>query len=329
MNETDKKRISIIVPVYNVCADLPRCLDSLLAQTYRNIEIIAVDDGSTDGSGEVLDVCAQKDTRIKVIHKENGGVSSARLRGIEAATGDYIGFCDGDDYVEPQMYGRLLENLLAYDADISHCGHRVVRPDKPVQWFYNTGRLAQQSASEALRGLLAGSFEPALGTKLYKRGLLKTMVDRDCLETGIRINEDLLMNYFLFSMSFGTVFEDVCPYHYLKREGSASTAKVNYYHVHDPLAVKQIIWKDCLGTNMAPVAEEALLRTALNTWNALTMAAKNDFLREREEARYVLKGHSGAFSRLSKKQRLFANMILHTPWLYKPVYKLYRKMKKR
>ena len=93
--------ISIIVPVYNVAPFLSRCLDSLVGQTYENLEIICVDDGSTDGSAAILDACAAKDSRIKVIHQENAGVSVARNRGLDAATGEFVTFVDADDWLEP------------------------------------------------------------------------------------------------------------------------------------------------------------------------------------------------------------------------------------
>ena len=95
--------ISVIVPVYNVAADLPRCLNSILAQTYPEIEIVAVDDGSPDNSGKILDQYAKQHNNLRVIHKENGGVTSARLRGLQEARGEWIGFVDGDDEIEPDM----------------------------------------------------------------------------------------------------------------------------------------------------------------------------------------------------------------------------------
>ena len=101
--------ISVIVPAYNIARWLPRSLDSLLAQTHKNLEIIVVDDGSADNVREVLAEYTAKYPNIRAIHKENGGVTSARLRGIREATGTWIGFMDGDDYVEPWMYARLLE----------------------------------------------------------------------------------------------------------------------------------------------------------------------------------------------------------------------------
>ena len=131
-------KISIIVPAYNIETYLARTLDSVLAQTYQNIEVIVVNDGSKDGTGAVIDRYAAQDHRVKAIHKENGGVTSARFRGVAEATGDWIGFVDGDDTIEPQMYGRLLENALKYGADISHCGYRMVFLSR-VDYYYNTG----------------------------------------------------------------------------------------------------------------------------------------------------------------------------------------------
>ena len=106
------KTISVIVPAYNIAPWISRSLDSLLAQTHWGLEIIVVDDGSSDNIRDVLASYCEKYSNIRSIHKENGGVTSARLRGVAEATGDWIGFMDGDDYVEPQMYARLLENAL-------------------------------------------------------------------------------------------------------------------------------------------------------------------------------------------------------------------------
>ena len=119
----DEKLVSVIIPAYNIEDYIGRCLDSVLSQTYKNLEILVVDDGSSDCTGEILDDYEKKDQRIRVIHKENGGVSSARNIGIEAATGDYIGFVDGDDLMEPEMYKTLVNLLKEENADIAHCGH--------------------------------------------------------------------------------------------------------------------------------------------------------------------------------------------------------------
>ena len=126
----DEKLVSVIIPAYNIEDYIGRCLDSIISQTYKNLEIIVVDDGSRDHTGEILDNYAKKDRRIKVIHKENGGVSSARNKGIEAAEGDYIGFIDGDDLIESEMYKTLVDLLEEENADIAHCGYQMVFPDR-------------------------------------------------------------------------------------------------------------------------------------------------------------------------------------------------------
>lgn len=115
--------VSVIVPVYNTAQYIGKCLESIMAQTYRDLEIICVDDGSTDGSSEILDEYEQKDARIRVIHKENGGSVTARKAGISAATGEYIGYVDSDDYIEPDMYEALMEIAGKYCVDMVTSGY--------------------------------------------------------------------------------------------------------------------------------------------------------------------------------------------------------------
>lgn len=117
------KKISIIIPVYNTEMYLERCVRSLMNQTYKNLEIICVDDGSNDGSGEILDNLAREDCRIIVVHKENEGVSAARNKALFCATGDYIAFVDSDDYVDSHMYEKMISKMEKCDADIVTCGY--------------------------------------------------------------------------------------------------------------------------------------------------------------------------------------------------------------
>ena len=114
--------ISVIVPVYNVEPYLPRCIDSILAQTYSNLEVILVDDGAKDASGAICDDYAGKESRIKVIHKENGGLSSARNAGIDIARGEYLAFVDSDDWIEPDAYEYMLEQMLQSGAKLACAG---------------------------------------------------------------------------------------------------------------------------------------------------------------------------------------------------------------
>ena len=117
------EKISIIVPIYNVQRYLKECIESLIKQTYENIEIILVNDGSTDNSGKICDHYALRDNRIKVVHQKNGGVSCARNTGLRYSTGDYIGFVDPDDWIDEKIYERMLEVLKINNSSISMCSY--------------------------------------------------------------------------------------------------------------------------------------------------------------------------------------------------------------
>ena len=131
--------VSIIVPVYNTEKYLNRCIDSILAQTFMDFELILVDDGSTDGSGAICDEYAQKDPRVVVIHQKNKGQAAARNRALDIAQGEYIGFVDSDDYIHPQMYEILLNQARIIHADISVCGYQSVSETKALMPVPNPG----------------------------------------------------------------------------------------------------------------------------------------------------------------------------------------------
>ena len=116
-------KISVIVPVYETEGLLDRCVESIVGQTYKNLEIILVDDGSPDNCPAMCDEWAEKDSRIRVIHKENGGVSSARNAALDIATGDYIGFVDSDDWIEPEMYSSLIQKISESGKNIALCSY--------------------------------------------------------------------------------------------------------------------------------------------------------------------------------------------------------------
>lgn len=130
-------KISIIVPIYNVEKYLPKCIESILAQTYRNLELILVDDGSPDNSPKICDEYAKKDDRIIVIHKPNGGVSSARNAGLDRATGKYIGFVDPDDYITGDMYAFMIDGMEKSGANMAICGYDYINENGKVERPYN------------------------------------------------------------------------------------------------------------------------------------------------------------------------------------------------
>ena len=218
MNE----KISIIVPVYNVEKYLKKCIDSIVNQTYKNLEIILVDDGATDRSGEICDELAKLDNRIKVYHKENGGLSDARNYGVERATGDYIGFVDSDDYIDAEMYEKLYEAITKEDADVAECSFKIIYPDRVELFndeeYYNV--LGEQEYLEEYLKLkkIFGS----VWTKLIKSTIAKKIE----FPVG-KLYEDTYYAYDLIDIVDKYVIMDNPYYNYLMRENSITNAKFN------------------------------------------------------------------------------------------------------
>lgn len=211
-------KISVIIPVYNVAAQLPRCVDSILTQTYENLEVLLVDDGSTDGSGNICDRCALQDSRVRTVHRENGGASAARNTGLGLATGEYLAFVDGDDYIEPQMYQTLLDALRWTDRPAAVCG------------FYSGNKVhlvKRNGWRECWLALLRG--------ELWMASLCNKLYRRDCwgelrLPEEIRFTEDLLANarYFAGDQSVAVVPQGL--YHYEDRRDSTMRTALSLGH---------------------------------------------------------------------------------------------------
>lgn len=321
------ERISVVVPAYNTEAWLPRSLDSLLAQTYENLEIIVVNDGSTDDTGSVLDAYAAEHPQIKVIHKENGGVTSARLRGVAEATGEWIGFMDGDDLIAPEMYQHLMDNAVRYGSDISHCGHQVHFLDGRISYVHNSGVLRQQDMLTGVRDLLDGGLvESSLCTKIFKRALFEGLTD--FIDPAIRINEDYLMNYYLFSRAKQSVFEDFCPYCYLLRQGSASYKVLHEHSIFDPIKVRGMILQHCV-PELKEDAKIAQLRNLLFGYAQLAVNPDQKYDGFRSRVRTLLQGEKEYFSLLSKRNRILAHMICTAPWAFTLAYNGYVKLFQR
>lgn len=315
--------ISVIVPVYNLEDELPRCLDSILAQTHKNIEVIVVDDGSHDGSAEIIKRYAAADERIKTFFQANGGVTSARMHGVKEAIGEWIGFVDGDDEIEPDMYERLLSNALKYDAQISHCGYQMVFPDGRINYFHNTGYLAQQDKTTALQELLSGSrIEPGLCNKLFHKTLLHSLFHGEAVPREIKINEDLLMNYRLFSAAERTVFDDWCPYHYIVRNTSASRSTLNEHRIYDPLRVKEEILKN-IPPELETYAQRAYVNTCVYTYCSLVLEKEYPTASAKKVIRQKLQTSRSWCIGLPKRTKLLADLIMNAPNFFKIIYPLY------
>ena len=163
--------ISIIVPIYNVEKYLSNCIDSILNQTYKDLQIIVVNDGSTDNTEAIVGEIADKDSRVQLINKENGGVSSARNVGLEYVNKDCITFVDDDDTLDLDMYEILMKYAEYNEYDIVHCGYKRIN-DETVKLVNGTNNIIKQTKNEALECIVGGKiFVPALWNKVYKRKL--------------------------------------------------------------------------------------------------------------------------------------------------------------
>ena len=316
------KTISVIVPAYNIAPWISRSLDSLLEQTHRELEIIVVDDGSSDNILEILEDYCEKYPNIRTIHKENGGVTSARLRGVAEATGDWIGFMDGDDYVEPQTYARLLENAQTTGADISHCGHQILFSDSRIEYVHKSETVRLQDRRTALWELLDNrEVSLSLCTKLYRRELFQGI--EDWTDTSIKYNEDLLMNYYLFGRAEKSVFEGVCPYHYILRQDSASCKGISENYIFDPIRVRQILLERC-APEMENDVRQALIRNLLFNYAQLTVHPDRKKLKDfRVRVRALLQEQREYFCLLSLRNKILATMICKAPWTFRLAYGTY------
>lgn len=219
------KKISVIIPVYNVSKYLRRCLYSVISQTYRQLEIILIDDGSTDGSSEICDEYAKKDNRIVVIHKPNGGVSVARNKGLDIATGDYIGFVDSDDYIHPNMYKVLVDNAEKYDADISICGFFQEDTNGRFQRYWKDDVLKCLNTTEQIENLLMNKyFRCSVWDRIFKKELLFGVNFRE----DVKIYEDMLFDYEVMKKSHKAVFTSTPMYYYCENDSySAARSPFN------------------------------------------------------------------------------------------------------
>lgn len=217
------EKISVIVPVYNVEKYLHRCIDSILSQTYRNLEIILVNDGSTDNSGEICEWYKEQDKRIKVIHKKNGGQSSARNAGLEIATGEYVAFVDSDDWIIDNMYEYLLGLIKKTESDVATIDFIFARDETENKYRYSKKKINIKvyENKEILReylieGTIRGSY--SFCRNLYKRKLFKNVK----FPNG-KINEDIVTNYKVLMNAKRQVKSNYIGYFYF--QGGVSTTR--------------------------------------------------------------------------------------------------------
>ena len=267
--------ISVIVPVYNVERYIRQCVESILEQTYADLEIILVDDGSTDGSGSICDEYKLKDNRVVVIHKCNGGLSEARNAGLDIARGEYIGFVDSDDYIEPDMYEVLYKNCERYAADLAAARFVKFNTQGEVRKNF-TENIEVFSREEMLRLFIVGDrrYEITMSVwdRLYKRELISDLR----FPVG-KCYEDIVFSTKVIEKSKINVYIDRALYHYRLREDSISGEDFNDYN-RAPLRIitdlipeleRRILFLDEKGEK--ELADECRYHGIVNLFNYLTL----------------------------------------------------------
>lgn len=267
--------VSVIVPVYKVERYLERCVNSLLSQTYRRLQLILVDDGSPDGCGAMCDAFAAKDDRVTVLHTENGGLSAARNRGLEQAQGEYVAFVDSDDFVHPDFIAALLTNVKETGAEIAACGVTLYY-NSLIQFDDCAGQSRQYTPEEALRDIftMENNVHVVAWNKLYKKALFT--------DSGVRypvgkLHEDVATTYKLCAAADRIAFTPLPYYYYVQRKSSIMGGAFNPRRF-DLLEASDAI-ADYLNTYPFSLAAEYAYYTFLNRLtlvNALCDSGKPD-----------------------------------------------------
>ncbi len=316
--------ISVIVPVYKVETYLPKCVDSLLAQTYEDLEIILVDDGSPDGCGAICDEYAAKDPRVKVIHKENGGLSSARNAGMDIARGEYIAFVDSDDWIEPDTYAYLLDLAKKYNVRLACAGRYDVEEKTGKKSLGLCPPREEKISSEELvrRIFLWDNVDSAAWDKLYHRSLLEDIR----YPLGV-ICEDVPTTYRIALKTDFAAMGSRPVYNYLHRSGSITKSGVSEKTFHLTAHTAAVYGDICQNH---PALEDAAryLRVRTLSHLLLVLETKGEKSWEKYPAQYAqakqeLKKHLGflaASPLFSGKEKLTA--VLLVTGVYRPLRKL-------
>ena len=272
--------ISVVVPVYKTEKYLSCCIDSLLKQKYKNVEIILVDDGSPDRCGEICDQYAKDNINIKVIHQMNKGVSAARNAGIAVALGEYIAFVDSDDYVVDDMYENMYLLAQKYKADIVQCGR--INSSCIVNQQNDTCRVEKIDTEQALIELMCSrKIRSSTCDKLYRRELFEDIKYNVKISTG----EDFVLNYLLIKKSNVIIITDKIGYIYYERNDSCSKGRIKKKHFD----IFEIMSEMAENEKNEELYRYWTLRKAMFAMNFLRrMIPENDFSKFDEFRKYMI-----------------------------------------
>lgn len=287
MEKVSKKSplISVVVPVYKVEEYLNRCVDSIIVQTYKNLEIILVDDGSPDNCGQICDDYAKKDRRIKVIHKENGGLSDARNNGIELSKGKYITFIDSDDYIENNYISVLYKSISSNNTDIAISSHKVVY-DNGVVINKATEEESVLKPKEVLKRILYDDgIDLSAWSKLYKKELFD-----DIKYPKGRLFEDAATTYKLIDKSNKISICSFPTYNYIIRNNSITNVRFTTKKMDLITSTEEMTdYVKIKYPDLKQAADRRLMYAYLSTLSQLAMSDKTFPEEEEKIIRYIKK----------------------------------------
>lgn len=335
MVSVDNGLVNVIIPVYNVREYLARCVDSVLAQTYENIRVWLVDDGSTDGSAQVCDEFAARDRRVVVIHKENGGQASARNAALDrieptgSADGELIVFVDSDDWVELDYVEFLLRLLSASGADAVQCGHYVTYSSTREVEKNEDHRQIELTTRDALESVLRnGVWDITVWNKMFRASTF-----RDLRFPEVRYYEDTAIAP-LFTERLGRVVVSMEPkYHYVQRYSSTANGTSWVDHKIDLVPIGDKVAEYVLGiySDLADAAMEKRVFVRLSTLSQMVNTRHLDDERAGEMRRFVC-DHARQVMRdprASKRNKLGILMLLPGLGWYRLVWSLYYTLRRR
>ncbi len=307
--------VSVIVPVYNVEPYLRRCIDSLMNQTLQNIEIILVDDGSTDRSGNICDEYATKDSRICVIHQQNAGLSEARNAGIDRARADYLMFVDSDDWVESEFCGKPLMIAEERQADLVMFQFRRILNGKEVKRRRNSIDEGIKTQAEAF-DLIQSTVGMAAWNKLYHRDLFR----RNRYPKG-KNYEDVFLTPILVHEAKRIVYTPAVFYYYQKRTGSITT-DLSAKNAQDQYDSKTLTAQHLMEWGYPSLSEKYL---QLNMLGFVSKGWKSSELNNK--CSQYLRGLKHCPSHFSFKQRIQFHLLVISPRLYRIIYRAYHSLR--
>jgi glycosyltransferase involved in cell wall biosynthesis len=326
--KTKSALISLIVPVYNVEEYLPRCMESIFAQTYRELEIILINDGSTDKSGEICESYSQIDSRVKIIHQDNTGISGARNAGLDIMQGEWFGFVDADDYIDPKMYEKLLNMAVEHKQQVASSGYVVHDLNKENLYIVHPELFPVISVYKFLEYQAYGKDIAPVFAMLFHRSLIEDG-NKERLDTRFYRGADNIFRLRVLHKAEALAYLPEPLYHYCKREESITTSGVTSKSMTRFDSHKQLITElKEISLKLTRLEQNRYTDYAVR-WLWKTYKNEGESVRFRQELRRLAKEHAVPYLfsldvTLKKKAEFFA--IMFFPGL---TYYIWAKSKKK